>query len=114
MNLTGDFTCEQFKADEVYEKFITDLEGAIALNALPMHWDDANIGRVNKAMAYMLFTEAVMYQLWPDFPGDRRMEQRIHLRNQLQGQRRPALLELGAWRRWYRSSPYDLPERMVW
>ena len=27
-----------------------------------MHWDDANIGRVNKAMAYMLFTEAVMYQ----------------------------------------------------
>ena len=62
VNLTGDFTCEQFKADEVYEKFITDLEGAIALNALPMHWDDANIGRVNKAMAYMLFTEAVMYQ----------------------------------------------------
>ena len=35
-NLTGDFTCEQYKADEVYDKFIKDLEGAIAIDALPM------------------------------------------------------------------------------
>ncbi len=61
-NLTGDFTCEQFQADEVYGKFIADLEGAIALNVLPMKWDDANIGRVSKAMAYMLYAEAVLYQ----------------------------------------------------
>lgn len=61
-NLTGDFTCEQYKADEVYDKFIKDLEGAIAIDALPMQWDDANIGRVSKAMAYMLYAEAVLYQ----------------------------------------------------
>ena len=61
-NLTGDFTCEQFKADEVYGKTITDLEEAIKLNVLPMYWEGENRGRVSKAMAYMLFAELAMYQ----------------------------------------------------
>ena len=62
VNLTGDFTCEQYKADEVYDKFITDLEGAIAIGALPMKREGDEIGRVSLAMAYMLFAEAVLYQ----------------------------------------------------
>ena len=61
-NLTGDFTCEQFQAADVYEKFITDLQGAIDLNVLPMKWGGADLGRVSKAMAYMVYAEAVLYQ----------------------------------------------------
>lgn len=61
-NLTGDFTGPQFQADEVYSKFIEDLEGAIALGALPMKREGNEIGRVSLAMAYMLYTEAVLYQ----------------------------------------------------
>ena len=61
-NLTGDFTCEQFPADEVYAKFMADLEGAIAIGALPMRREGEEIGRVSLAMAYMLYAEAVLYQ----------------------------------------------------
>ena len=62
VNLTGDFTCEQFPADEVYAKFIADLEGAIALGALPMKRSGEEMGRVTLAMAYMVYAEAVLYQ----------------------------------------------------
>lgn len=62
VNFAGDFTCPQFAADEVYGKIIADLEGAIALNALPMKWTGDNQGRVSKAMAYMLYAELTMYQ----------------------------------------------------
>ena len=62
LNLTGDFTCEQFQADDVYGKIIADLEGAIAIGTLPMKWDDANQGRVSKAFEYMLYAELVLYQ----------------------------------------------------
>ena len=62
VNLTGDLTCPQFTADEVYGKFIADLEGAIALNALPMKREGEETGRVTLAMAYMLYAEAVLYQ----------------------------------------------------
>lgn len=61
-NLGGDFTCPQYQADEVYAKIIADLEGAIALNALPMKWSGDDQGRVSKAMAYMLYAELTMYQ----------------------------------------------------
>ncbi len=61
-NLTGDLTGEQFTADEVYGKFIADLEGAIAIGSLPMKWEGEDTGRVSLATAYMLFTEAVLYQ----------------------------------------------------
>ena len=52
----------QYTADEVYNFMIADLEAAIALDALPMKETDANLGRVTKAMAYMLYAEIVMYQ----------------------------------------------------
>jgi hypothetical protein len=52
----------QYTADEIYQFMVEDLEGAIALNALPMKETDANLGRVTKAMAYMLYAEIVMYQ----------------------------------------------------
>jgi hypothetical protein len=52
----------QYSADEVYNFMVADLEGAIALDALPMKETDVNVGRVTKAMAYMLYAEIVMYQ----------------------------------------------------
>ena len=62
INLTGDLTCPQFTADEVYGKFIADLEGAIGLGALPMKREGEETGRVTLAMAYMVYAEAVLYQ----------------------------------------------------
>ncbi len=61
-NLTTPYIAPQLKAGEVYEKIITDLESAIALNVLPMKETKENYGRVTKAMAYMLYAEIVMYQ----------------------------------------------------
>ena len=52
----------QYSADEIYKFMIEDLEGAIALDKLPMKESDENVGRVTKAMAYMLYAEIVMYQ----------------------------------------------------
>ena len=62
VNPTGDYHAPQLTADSVYANVITDLEGAINLNALPMYWDEDNLGRVSQAMAYMLYAEMVMYQ----------------------------------------------------
>ena len=45
-NLKAPYIAEQKQADEVYEAVISDLESAISLNALPMKWDDDNIGRI--------------------------------------------------------------------
>lgn len=61
-NLQPPYISEQFKADVVYNNIITDLEGAIALDALPIKESASNYGRVTKAMAYMLYAEIVMYQ----------------------------------------------------
>lgn len=52
----------QYSADEVYSFMRDDLQTAISLNALPMQETDDNLGRVTKAMAYMLFAEIAMYQ----------------------------------------------------
>ena len=52
----------QNTADEVYAYVIEDLEGAIALNNLPMKETTANYGRVTKAFAYMIYADMVMYQ----------------------------------------------------
>ena len=60
--LTSPYRTDQLGADAIYANVIQDLEGAIALNALPMAWDADNLGRVSKAMAYMLYAEMVMYQ----------------------------------------------------
>lgn len=61
-NLTAPYIAEQLPADQVYANIIADLEGALALNALPMKESSSNYGRVTKAMAYMLYAELVMYQ----------------------------------------------------
>lgn len=61
-NLDPPYTTAQLSADEVYNGIVTTLEDAIANGGLPMRATDANAGRVTLAMAYMLFTEVVMYQ----------------------------------------------------
>jgi starch-binding outer membrane protein, SusD/RagB family len=61
-NLQAPYLADQIQANEVYARIIADLEGAIALNALPMRETSSNYGRVTKAMAYMLYAEIVMYQ----------------------------------------------------
>lgn len=60
--LTLPYHADQLTADDIYARNMEDLEGAIAQNALPMSWDDDNLGRVSLAMAYMLYAEMVMYQ----------------------------------------------------
>lgn len=61
-NLKSPYIAEQKSANEVYRTVIADLETAIAENALPMQWDDENLGRVSQATAYMIYAEMVMYQ----------------------------------------------------
>ena len=61
-NLEAPYIAPQLKADEVYENIVTRLEEAFELNVLPMKAAAGNEGRVTKAMAYMLYAEAVMYQ----------------------------------------------------
>ena len=61
-NLEDPYLGTQYTADEVYGKMIADLEGAIALDALPMRQPDAKAGYLTKAFAYMLYAEIVMYQ----------------------------------------------------
>ena len=60
-NLEDPYIGTQYTSEEVYAKVIADLEKAIALGALPMKWSGDQIGHVSKAMAYMLYTELVMY-----------------------------------------------------
>lgn len=61
-NLTAPYLAEQLQADQVYERIIADLEGAITLNAFKMKESSPNYGRITKATAYMLYAEIVMYQ----------------------------------------------------
>lgn len=61
-NLEAPYIAPQLKADEVYENIVTRLEEAFELNVLPMKAAAGSEGRVTKAMAYMLYAEAVMYQ----------------------------------------------------
>lgn len=62
-NLETPFIAKQYKADEVYKFMIEDLEGVLdGKNNLPMKEVAENYGKVTKAMAYMLYTEIVMYQ----------------------------------------------------
>ena len=61
-NLKSPYFCEQIDHDAVYANVIKNLEDVIALNVLPMKSATGNEGRVTKAMAYMLYTEMVMYQ----------------------------------------------------
>ncbi|MCM1221992.1 MAG: RagB/SusD family nutrient uptake outer membrane protein [Lachnospiraceae bacterium] len=61
-NLSSPYTAPQLKADEVYAQMITECEGIIEANVLPMRWDDKNAGRISQAMMYMMYAEMVMYQ----------------------------------------------------
>jgi hypothetical protein len=62
-NSTSDYHYDQLPADSVYNRVITDLENnVIAKNALPMYDEESDYGRVNQAMAYMIYAEMVMYQ----------------------------------------------------
>ena len=62
-NFTGSpYLGTQYKADEIYSFMIADIKAALALDKLPMKETDQNLGRVTKAMAYMLFAEIAMYQ----------------------------------------------------
>ena len=61
-NLSGDFLGTQYSADEVYEFMITDLEEVLAMNALKWKSSTQDLGRITTPMAYMLYTEIVMYQ----------------------------------------------------
>lgn len=61
-DLTDPYTAPQLTADEVYDNLIVELEDVLGTCSLPMRWDNANAGRVSKAMAYMLYAEMVAYQ----------------------------------------------------
>lgn len=61
-NLAAPYIAEQLTADVVYGNIMTDLEGVLAMNNLPMRESAENYGKVTKAMAYMLYAELVMYQ----------------------------------------------------
>ncbi len=61
-NLDFPYTTTQLTADEVYEGIITTLEDVIANGGLSIKTTSENTGRVSLAMAYMVYTEVVMYQ----------------------------------------------------
>lgn len=62
VNLQAPYTAPQLPADDVYKNIVTKIEEVISWNILPMKQSPENYGRVTKAMAYMLYAEAVMYQ----------------------------------------------------
>lgn len=61
-NLSFPYICDQMKADEVYQNVITLVEEALTANVLPMKARAGEEGRITRAMAYMLYTEMVLYQ----------------------------------------------------
>lgn len=61
-NLTSPYIAEQMSADELYNHIVTDIENALALDALQFKASPVEAGRVTTAMAYMLYAEVVMYQ----------------------------------------------------
>lgn len=61
-NLASPYIAEQRGHDDVYAAVIADLEAAIDRGALPMQWDDQNLGRMGQACAMMIYAEMVMYQ----------------------------------------------------
>ena len=61
-NLESPYFADQFTADEVYAKNVANLEEVFEWDVLPMKANAGEEGRVTLAMAYMLYTEMVMYQ----------------------------------------------------
>lgn len=56
------YLTDQLPEKEVYEKVVTDLEGVIADNVLPMKETDERCGHATKAFAEMLYADYVMYE----------------------------------------------------
>ena len=67
------YSAPQYKADDVYNELIVELEAVIDSKGLPMKYyktmkggvlvdDEGQLGRVTQAMAYMMYAEMVMYQ----------------------------------------------------
>ena len=65
------YTAPQYKADQVYNELITELEAIINSKVLPFKYykkadgvtdDDGQLGRVTQSLAYMIYAEMVMYQ----------------------------------------------------
>lgn len=61
-NPSGDYLAPQYKADEVYEFIIKDLDHVLELNRLQDKCSGGDLGRVTKHFVYMLYAEVVMYQ----------------------------------------------------
>ena len=61
-NLLSPYYTDQLGHDDVYAKIVSNLESVFAQNVLPMKVEAGKEGRVSLAMAYMLYTEAVLYQ----------------------------------------------------
>ena len=61
-NLESPYIGIQYTADEVYGYIMEDLDGVLAMDALPMQYTGADLGRVTRAMACMLYAELAMYQ----------------------------------------------------
>lgn len=61
-NLTEPYLCRQYKADEVYEAVVSDLEEVLDANALPMDRPTEWKGRMTQASAAMIYADFVMYQ----------------------------------------------------
>lgn len=61
-DLPAPYMARQYKADEIYDELIEDLDFAIADDKLPMRNTKADDGRVSKAAAMMLKARVVMYQ----------------------------------------------------
>ena len=61
-NLTEPYLTRQYKADEVYDAVIADLEEVLESNVLPMNQPDEWKGRMTQASAAMIYADYVMYQ----------------------------------------------------
>lgn len=61
-NLKYPYISKQFKADEVYEAVVKDLEGVLDHNSLPMRETNARAGHATRAFAEMMYADFVMYQ----------------------------------------------------
>ena len=56
------FVAPQYKADEIYEFIMDDIDAAEALNRLPMTTSGNELGRLNLSTLYMLKARTAMYQ----------------------------------------------------
>ena len=56
------YVAKQYKADEIYEIIMRDIDFALADDVLPMAVEKSELGRVTRAAALMLKARVVMYQ----------------------------------------------------